>query len=309
MSGALKAVVTAELAADVPEAIRQAAAQLAARGGAGVEGVLFYGSSLRTGDLEGVLDFYVIVDQLKDWAIGPVLGFSCVLLPPFVEYAEIPVEGRLLRAKVAVLTGAQFADLVRPQSLNTTVWARFSQPAGLLWTRDEVARQHLSGIIADAVASASGWAYALGPDEGTAEDYWRALFSHTYRAELRVERHDGRSADIVAHGGARYSALLPLAWQELNLAYEAGPAGLLKRTGQAPDQFQNWARRAFWGKPLNLARLVKAAFTFRNGAAYLAWKIERHSGVALNLTPWQLRHPILMAPALLWRLWRRGVVR
>ncbi|MFD2264605.1 hypothetical protein ACFSM5_17000 [Lacibacterium aquatile] len=309
MSGDLLSSIATELAAPVPEAIRQSAAALAARGGTGVAGVLFYGSSLRTGDLEGVLDFYVIVDRLKDWNIGTVIDLACRLLPPFVEYAEIPAEGRILRAKVAVLTQGQFADLVRPNAINTTVWARFSQPTALIWARDEASRAELGATIAQAVASAAGWAYALGPVSGTAEDYWRSLFSHTYRAELRVERHDGRSADIVAHGGARYAQLLPLAWQANELAFEQTAAGGLIKTGVAPARFQGWGLRSFLGKPLNIARLIKAAFTFRGGAAYLAWKIERHSGVALNLTPWQQRHPILMAPALLWRLWRRGVVR
>ena len=54
---------------------------------------------------------------------------------------------------------------------------------------------------------------------------------------------------------------------------------------------------------------MKAAFTFRGGARYLAWKVERHSGEAVALTPWQERHPILAAPPLLWRLYRKGAVR
>jgi hypothetical protein len=63
------------------------------------------------------------------------------------------------------------------------------------------------------------------------------------------------------------------------------------------------------GKALNLLRLVKAAFTFVDGPRYLVWKIERHTGAKLALTPWQLRHPVLAGPVLLFRLWRRGLVR
>jgi O-acetylhomoserine/O-acetylserine sulfhydrylase-like pyridoxal-dependent enzyme len=63
------------------------------------------------------------------------------------------------------------------------------------------------------------------------------------------------------------------------------------------------------GKALNALRLAKAAFTFEGGADYIAWKIERHSGVALELADWHRRHPLLAAPALLWRLRRRGAAR
>lgn len=311
MNATLDEAVSAELAslADAaPEAVRLCAARLAERGGTAIEGVLFYGSALRGGDLEGVLDFYVIVDALAAWRIGPIVGLASHLLPPYVEFAEIEAAGRTYRAKVAVLTTGQFADLVHAGTLNTTIWARFSQPTALVWSRDVGARRRIGKIVAMAVRSAAGWAYALGPASGTADDYWRALFARTYRAELRVERHDDRAAGIVATGGERYERMLRQAWAEAGFAFRTAD-GRLERTAQAPRPFRGWWRQALAGKPLNLARLVKAAFTFRGGPAYLAWKIERHSGVRLDLTPWQHRHPVLAAPALLWRLWRRGVLR
>ena len=58
------------------------------------------------------------------------------------------------------------------------------------------------------------------------------------------------------------------------------------------------------GRPLNVARLLKAAFTFEGAARYAAWKIERHTGVPVAVTPWRERHPILAAPGVLWRVAR-----
>jgi len=63
------------------------------------------------------------------------------------------------------------------------------------------------------------------------------------------------------------------------------------------------------GRPLNYARLVKAAFTFDGAARYAAWKIERHTGMPVALTPWRERHPVLAAPGVLWRLWRQRQAR
>jgi hypothetical protein len=56
-------------------------------------------------------------------------------------------------------------------------------------------------------------------------------------------------------------------------------------------------------------RLIKAAFTFAGGPSYILWKIERHSGVKHELTPWQRRHPILASTVLFWRLYRKGAFR
>jgi hypothetical protein len=55
---------------------------------------------------------------------------------------------------------------------------------------------------------------------------------------------------------------------------------------------------------LNVARLMKAAFTFQGASRYAAWKIERHTGVPVEVTPWRERHPILSAPAVLLKVWK-----
>ena len=49
---------------------------------------------------------------------------------------------------------------------------------------------------------------------------------------------------------------------------------------------------------------MKAAFTFQGAARYAAWKIERHTGVPIEVTPWRERHPILAAPGVLLKVWK-----
>ena len=72
---------------------------------------------------------------------------------------------------------------------------------------------------------------------------------------------------------------------------------------------RHWTLRQRLGKPLNVLRLLKAACTFDGAADYAAWKVERHSGVKLELSPWQRRHPLLAAPGVYLQLRRRGVLR
>ena len=74
-------------------------------------------------------------------------------------------------------------------------------------------------------------------------------------------------------------------------------------------------RRASWrrfrrrGKALTLARLAKATTTYAGGVDYIAWKINRHAGTAIEVRPWQRRWPILGALVMLPRLLRRGAIR
>jgi hypothetical protein len=67
--------------------------------------------------------------------------------------------------------------------------------------------------------------------------------------------------------------------------------------------------RRLQGKALSVLRLLKASFTFDGGLPYLAWKIERHSGVRIEITPFMRRFPRLGAIGALWRTWRLGGVR
>lgn len=286
MSDPLVARLAGEASRPVPAPVSAFAATLA---GPGVRAILFYGSILRTGDLDGVLDFYVLTDTR-----APVIW-------PEVGYREQVVEGRTLRAKIATMPLTTFARACRGDSRDTTIWARFVQPAAVVWG-DPAA---VVPALADAVATASRFAAALGPATGPAGDYWRALFRATYAAEFRVEAA-GREGQILAHDPARWAALLPLGWARSGVRFESAGDELhpALTPGERQRILRDWARVRRWGKPLNVIRLVKAAFTFDGAGRYAAWKIERHTGVPVLLTPWQERHPILAAPGVLWRLRR-----
>jgi hypothetical protein len=70
-----------------------------------------------------------------------------------------------------------------------------------------------------------------------------------------------------------------------------------------------WKLRSVQGKILSLLRLLKGAFTFTGGLDYLLWKIERHTGVAVEVPPRMRRHPIAALCVLSWRLYRKGAFR
>ena len=291
-------IVETELAVPVPPAAQAFAATLARRFDAAA-GVLFYGSILRTGDLDGVMDFYVLTHRPP----RGLRGLASRLLWPDVGYYEIEHQGVTLRAKVASMTLRQFQWAVTGEGADTTVWTRFVQPSALLWSDSDATANAVTAAVTAAALTAARFAAALGPPSGAPAAYWTALFRETYAAEFRVER-GGREQSILAFDPGRWDGLLRAAWGESGLmgaqdAQSVAPqlAPIHRRRITAA-----WRRRRVLGKPLNVARLIKAAFTFEGAARYGAWKIERHTGMAVPLTAWRERHPILAAPGVLWRL-------
>lgn len=282
--------ISAQLDAAVDPAVAQFARALAED--AGAVAVLFYGSNLRTGSLEGVLDFYVLMpgeEKSRIW--------------PRVSYHERDYEGQTLRAKVATMALSTFKAAAIGELLDTTIWARFVQPSALVWQSDDVARHQVIRAVMKAAQTASRLAVALGPTSGTAEEYWRALFQATYKAEFRVEK-PGRENDILSVNASHFDGLLPLALDEAGVAFEweGGKIAPILANVERQRIRAWWKRRQRMGKPLNFMRLIKASTTFDGAAKYAAWKIERHTGMAVEITPFRERYPLLSAPSVLWAL-------
>lgn len=298
----LKEALAEEAARPVHPAVVAAADAIRARHAGAAVATLFYGSCLRQGggmapDTDGVLDFYLLVDGYGGAYPGrPLLAAANAVLPPNVFYVEAPWQDGVLRAKYAVMTLAGFARGASRRSLQPMVWARFAQPVRLLWARDDEVRRAVVAALADAVVTMVGAAPQADMGAGAeAAEVWPRAFAASYRAELRPEPV-GQARALFEADRERYERLTPWA-----LAL-AGGRGI--GSSGAP-----WFIRRVVGKLLNGLRLVKAAFTYEGALDYLLWKLERHSGVRARATPWQRRHPLLAAPALAWRLYRRGAFR
>jgi hypothetical protein len=271
----LEAYLAEELARPVRADARAMAGALA-RDTPKIAAVLFYGSCLRDPDSVGLLDFYVLVDGPDE------------VLPPNVTFiaADAPTN---LGAKVATISRRQFMARLGRSSLDTTLWARFCQPAALVWCRDREAKAWVADALTAACTTAVWWAVALAPRDASPQECWTALFRATYGAELRAEGED-RARLIYASARTRFDTIMVLA---------RAPAGAAR----------SWRLRVVVGKLLNLVRLAKALATFEGGLDYVVWKIERHSGRKVELSAWQRRHPILASPSVLASLYRQGIIR
>ena len=284
----MEALVAEELALGVDPRVTALASAIAAKHGAASRAVLFYGSCLRTSQFDGLmLDFYLIVSDYRTAYDQRWLARANALLPPNV----FPFEHDGLVAKYAVLSEKDFHRLNGPETRSVSVWARFSQPARLVWTRDQAAAGRIIAAVARAAPTLLGAAGRVAGEKPL--DWWRRAFFLTYSAELRAER-TGKSGSVVDADRERYRRF-----------FKPALAAIEARAGTGAS----WRRRRIEGKALSIVRLAKASATFAGGVDYIAWKINRHAGTQIVIKPWQRRHPLLAAISLMPRLLRSGAVR
>jgi len=302
---------TTRAASPAFDAARDLAADFASHQGDNLLAAIFYGSCLRTGAVDGLLDLYLIVEDYRRFDPRRWAGWGLRALPPNVFFVRRTLSGRDIQAKIAVMDRAGFSRAVSRQALDTTIWARFCQPAAVAFARDAASLDACLGWLADAATTAASVAAPLVPAAVAPLDFWRGLFRLTYGAELRTERNN-RPDLIVDPEAAHFEALTEPALSAAGMAWHRENGGRIV-TSLSPAQRQRAARAWRWtrlaGKLRNLARLAKAVFTFDGAVDYAVWKIERHSGHRVELTAWQRRHPILASPTVLWRLYRAGALR
>ena len=291
MSADLAEHILASIGREIRPEVRAFATALGRENSA--ECVLFYGSNLRTGSLEGVLDFYVLLPGRQKDRIWPQ-----------ISYREMRFGDIELRAKIAAMSMETFHAAASGQTLDTTIWTRFVQPGGVAYCKDVEAELVAAEALAQAAMTAARIAAAIGPASGTARAFWEALFRQTYRAEFRVEK-PRRERDILSDNAAHFDGMLTAAWNAQGLTYDRNGEQLtpLLSSEERSRMQSYWAVRRRFGKSLNIARLAKAAVTFDGAADYAAWKLQRHTGIALPVTPFRRAHPLLAMPGAALELW------
>jgi len=296
------------------EAVHALAKQIRATYGDAVQGILFYGSCLRSGDDRGgMVDLYVIVDRYRSAYRSRFWAVLNKILPPNVFYLETCAEGRVVRAKYAVLSLADLRAATSGAWFHSYLWGRFAQPAAILYAQNADMAAQLHQALGQAVVTFLSRVVPCAPERFSTRQLWMKGLSLSYRAELRAERPE-KVAGLFQSSADYYdqitAASLPLLPYRV-VRVETGEAcfephisswrRLSCRTG--------WRIRSLQGKFLSVVRLLKGAFTFSGGLDYILWKIERHTGVTVVVPPRLRRHPILALCILSWRLYRKGAFR
>lgn len=302
--------------------------QLQARFNGAICCTLVYGSCLRSGDIyEGLLDLYLICDSYRA-AYGPSLPAAANwLLPPNVFYAEQhsadgksgssagdSLRGNTLRSKVTVISLRDFQRGCSAAWFESYIWGRFAQPTRILQARDPQVRAQVESALIGAARTLLQKAIPALPPAGTLASLWEQALALSYATELRTER-SGRAQELVLSSLGFYTALtghlagqmgftLQLEQRDGQWLYHSAMVNRRRHTASLA-----WALRRGVGKLLSIARLVKALFTFAGGLDYIAWKLERHSGVPIEIPDKVRRAPLIHLWGFFWGLYRRGIFK
>jgi hypothetical protein len=230
----------------------------------------------------------------------------------------------VLRSKYAVLTLEDFERLCDRRTLDGRVWARFSQPAALVFARDDETRERVQRAVAEAAVTLVGRILPLlaeEPHAGSAVQRFRAAdlfsrgFRETYSAELRSEAPE-TIASVVESDPARYERVtrevlrVMVARGRLRSAERDGEDWVvLHDPGQVARGRRAWSLRRRVQKALVVVALLKTSLTQDDWVSYAVFKLERHSGREIPLTDRQRRHPLIFGWPVIVRLLRNGTLR
>ena len=286
------------------ESLEELLNEIRLKHGAALQAILVYGSWLR-GKRDTMLDFYVLVDDYHTldsaWQ-----GWLCHLLPHNVCHIR---HGEML-AEYALLTLDRFCHSMQ-HDFHSYFWARFAQPCEILFSRDEASKTALENAFKSAANTFARRVIPTLPDQFSSRKLWTSGLSQTYGCELRTESSN-RAESLYDFNPGYYDDLTTsLAQSGNNLSNSAKGDLFSNQSSIASRNFSSaswWVRRV-QGKLLSMLRLFKAAFTFNDALQYLLWKVERHTGIYIEPSDRQLKHPLIFAWPLLWKLYRRGAFR
>lgn len=284
--------IAGNLAAEVSQPVDPRVAKAAeALQGDGVVAILFYGSALwKAQEEDSVLDFYVLCDELKTYGLPWLSRGACHALPPNVYFRQ----GEGWRAKVAVMQLDSFRREAQGKGLTPHIWARFAQPCRIVHAKNEGVRQAVLESLAEALLTFHRHALRTRPVPADASSLWKQGMQLTFAYELRSEPPQ-RIDTIIEMQRATFE-------QRTEWVREAVPE---LAPGTSHKALRLRGLRTRLSKFIHLIRLMKASFTYAGGVDYILWKIARHSGVQVQATDFQRRHPLIAGWSLLWKLWRK----
>ena len=279
---------------------------LVAVAGTRIRAVLLYGSHLlgTAPDRYSAHDLVVVVEdylgtyqELRSGGFTHrpprLMAWLARLLPPnVIAFSPEGPEGPV--AKCLIITARHFERALSSRSRDHFMISRMIQEVGVLHVRDSPTRQWLDGVLEAGRRTVREWAvpYLSGPFD--TEVLTREMIAMCYRSEIRPE--SGSRAESTFEAQRAY--LLETYDQVLADACREGlvvPEGPGYRSARPPGPVARLRRSAYFtlSKFRVTARWFKHVLTFENWLPYVVRKVERRTGMTVELTAWEKRLPLI----------------
>ena len=274
-----------------------------------VDAVILYGSHLLKAapDRHSAYDFVVVVASYSafyrnlkvaremhrpSW----LMAFMARILPPNV-IAFTPDDGRDGMAKCLIVSREHLQRALGPNPPDHFLLGRMVQKVALVWARDDAASSWVHDHLAGARAGVMEWVGPYLDEDFDAAAVGRRLLAVCYRGEFRPEAGN-RSETIFEAQRAHFV-------EQLSPVLEEGVrAGWLAPVERAAKHYRFVERpgrgaRMRWGwhflrsKARVTARWGKHILTFDNWLPYISRKVERRTGMRVELTPLERKLPVI----------------
>ena len=272
--------------------------------GGGLAAVLAYGSRLvaTNPDRHSAYDLVVVVDDYREFYRALAKGgytarsatvlslASRVLAPTVVAFWPSPPDGPL--AKCLVLSRADFERELGPRRLDHFCLGRMAHHISVVHTRDPETGAWVEGLVAGAREMVLDWTLPFLEGSFSVDEFCRRMLEISYAGEIRPER-GGRAGSV-------YEAQQkPLRHIYTPILEAKAAAGVLERSGDryravhAPSPAARLRLNAYFGvsKARATTRWVKHMLTFDSWFPYIVRKVERRTGMAVEITPLERRFP------------------
>ncbi len=280
--------------------------------------VLLYGSHLfgAAPDRYSAYDLVVVVEEYlgtyrelcrSGFTHRPPMLMASLawMLPPnVIAYAPEGMDGPI--AKCLIISAHDFERELSARSRDHFMISRMIQEVGVLYVRDAAAEGWVGDSLAAARRTVLDWAVPYVATPFSAESLTREMIAICYRSEIRPESSSRASSVFEAQ-----RAYLMETYEKL-LAHAAGE-GLVVREGDGyrpaarPPPMARLRRAAYFNfsKLRVTARWIKHVLTFENWLPYVVRKVERRTGMRVELTPLETRLPLIFLWPHLFRVLRR----
>ncbi len=302
-----------------PEPARPIVRALVEAGGGTIRSIVLFGSQFvrATPNAHSAWDFVVVVDRyapfhraLVDaghhrrpaWLLS---AFARVLAPNITAFD--PGGGAPL-AKCAIVSSVHFERALAPNSPDHFLKGRMVQQVGVVWHRSPEDGNWTRERLAAARDDVLDWAGPAFDAPFTPAEYAHGFLRVSYGGEVRPESA-GR-VDAVFEAQRPYLAeaytevlaraeaagrVTRVAGAEVD-APEGGDAAPRYTITPVPSDRDRGRQRRYFrrSKVRAILRWPKHIVTFNDWLTYIQRKVERRTGQAIEITPWERRLPLLL---------------